>query len=246
MPARLPFLLVLLALACASVLPAQTVAEATPPASRPTAAEDPWLVTLAALLTTRDHANGTLVLDWNRPRPASAPADADLEVVDAPAELAPQLLIGVLATDSAGVRTRHTLVLRAELWRDGAALRFPSAVGSPLLLSDVEVRRYDALRERDALVLEDTAELDFARAVPVGWYSYDDFRTRAEHVSEVGLRYGFGWVTPAVLDWYRAAPNRAIRLDVRINNYGTGCLPVELVRDNAWTDIRKKPKWARR
>jgi flagella basal body P-ring formation protein FlgA len=168
MPARLPFLLVLLALACASVLPAQTVADAAASVSRPTAAEDPWLVTLAALLTTRYHANGTLFLDWNRPRPASAPADADLEVVDAPAELAPQLLIGVLATDSAGVRTRHTLVLRAELWRDGAALRFPSAVGSPLLLSDVEVRRYDALRERDALVLEDTAELDFARAVPVG------------------------------------------------------------------------------
>jgi flagella basal body P-ring formation protein FlgA len=168
MPARPSFLLVLLALSCASVLPAQTVADAAASVSRPTAAEDPWLVTLAALLTTRYHANGTLVLDWNRPRPASAPADADLEVVDAPAELAPQLLIGVLATDSAGVRTRHTLVLRAELWRDGAALRFPSAVGSPLLLSDVEVRRYDALRERDALVLEDTAELDFARAVPVG------------------------------------------------------------------------------
>ncbi len=156
---RLLPLFLLLGLVCVPGLPAESAASS---------AEDPWLVTLSSLLTERYHATGTLVLGWNRPRPASAPADADLELVDAPAELAPQLLIGVLATDAAGVRTRHTLVLRAELWRDGAALRIPSAVGSPLLLSDLEVRRYDALRERDALVLDEASELDFARAVPVG------------------------------------------------------------------------------
>ncbi len=131
-------------------------------------AEDPWLVTLSALLTERYQTTGTLVLGWNRPRPASAPLDADLDLLDAPTELAPQLLLGVEATDAAGVRTRHTLVLRAELWRDGATLRLPSAVGSPLLHEDLEIRRYDALRERDALVLDETSELDFARAVPVG------------------------------------------------------------------------------
>ena len=89
------------------------------------------------------------------------------------------------------------------------------------------------------------AERICVRAVPVGWLSYDDFRSKAERVSEVGLRYGFGWVTPAVLDWYRAAPNRAIRLKVGKNNYGTGCLPVEYVPDSAWGDV-PKPKWAQR
>lgn len=144
----------------ADVLAAPPVADAR--------SEDFWLVTLSALLTERYNAKGTLVLNWNRPRPALAPADADLEVTDAPTELAPQLLLGVVATSATGIRTRHTLVLRAELWRDGAALRLPATIGSPLRSDDLELRRYDALRERDVLVIEEDSELDFARAVPAG------------------------------------------------------------------------------
>ncbi len=166
MPFRLGFFLFLIAVACPRALPADAASTAFQ--LPPSASEDSWLVTLSALLTQRYNAKGTLILNWNRPRPESAPADADLEIIDAPTELAPQLLLGVSATTAEGIRTRFTLVLRAELWRDGAALRIPAAAGTPLRSEDLEPRRYDALRERDVLVFDEGSELDFARAVPVG------------------------------------------------------------------------------
>ncbi|NDC73705.1 flagella basal body P-ring formation protein FlgA [bacterium] len=165
-PFRISLFLFLLAATCPPAMPADVTASALHTLS--VTSEDSWLVTISALLTERYNAKGTLVLNWNRPRPSAAPADADLELIDAPSELAPQLLLGVLATTADGTRTRYTLVLRAELWRIGAALRIPAAAGMPLLSEDIESRRYDALRERDVLMLEEGSELDFARAVPAG------------------------------------------------------------------------------
>jgi flagella basal body P-ring formation protein FlgA len=103
-----------------------------------------------------------------RARPAGAPADADLALVSAPSELAPQLLVTVRATDSAARVSEHTLVLRAELWRDGLALRDAAPAGSPLDPAAADIRRFDALRERDALPLASVNELAFARGVPAG------------------------------------------------------------------------------
>ncbi|MFA6286570.1 MAG: flagellar basal body P-ring formation chaperone FlgA [Opitutaceae bacterium] len=146
------------------------LAFATPP--RATAAEaaapDPWLVSLNAQLATRYRTTGDLRLSWNRARPASAPADAELVIVSAPAELAPQLLVTVRAKSPSGQESEYTLILRAELWRDGWTLREPAVIATPLNSTALDTRRYDALRERDALFSESLAELDFARSVPAG------------------------------------------------------------------------------
>lgn len=164
---RLPFIVTLFA----AFGPAAVLANAPAGVISVTASaasEDFWLVTLSALLAERYSTQGELMLNWNRPRPGSAVADCDLEIIDAPAELSPQIVLGVLATAVDGTRTRYTLVLRAELWREGSALRSPAAAGSPVQSEGLEPRRYDALRERDVLVLTEQSELDFARAVPSG------------------------------------------------------------------------------
>ena len=138
------------------------------------AAEHPWLATLSALLVDRYHAVGELRLAWQRPPAASAPQEADLELANAPAVLAPQILVLVRAREASGRVTEHSLLLRAELFRDGWQLRQPAATGAPLVPAALESRRIDALRERDAFVLDASSadaplpELDFARAVPAG------------------------------------------------------------------------------
>ncbi len=145
--------------------PAPSISAAAP------ASEHPWLAALSALLVDRYHAAGELRLAWQRP-PASAPADAELEIVNAPAVLAPQILVLVRAREASGRVSEHSLLLRAELFRDAWLLRQPAAIGSALVPAALESARVDALRERDALVLDaaDAAELelDFARAVPAG------------------------------------------------------------------------------
>lgn len=133
--------------------------------------EDPWLVTLSALLVERYRAVGDLRLAWHRPPVADSPRSADLEIVNAPAILAPQLLVTVRARDAAGRVSEHVLLLRAELWRDGWSLRQPGALGAPVAPAELEPVRVDALRERDALTFDPTAEapeLDLARSVPAG------------------------------------------------------------------------------
>ena len=144
-------------------VPASTSATGTT-ASAP----DPWLDTLCALLTDRYQVTGQLNLAWNRPRPAAAPVEADLVVVTASAELAPQILVTVRATDSAGVKSDHTLVLRAELWRDGWMVRDPVTAGSRLDPLALDPRRFDALRERDSIPADPKLDLNFARNMPMG------------------------------------------------------------------------------
>ncbi|MCS6245126.1 MAG: flagellar basal body P-ring formation protein FlgA [Opitutus sp.] len=131
-------------------------------------APDPWLETLCALLTDRYQVTGQLNLAWNRPRPAATPVEADLVVVTASAELAPQILVTVRATDSAGVKSDHMLVLRAELWRDGWMVRDPVTAGSRLDPLALDPRRFDALRERDSIPADPKLDLNFARNMPMG------------------------------------------------------------------------------
>ncbi len=156
--------------------PGSAVASGSPVAASAAAAEHPWLATLAALLVDRYQAEGELRLAWQRPPAASAPRDADLELVNCPAVLASQILVLVRAREASGRVTEHTLLLRAELLRDGWQLRQPAVIGAPLAPAALESRRVDALRERDAFVLDAASssgaasfpELDFARSVPAG------------------------------------------------------------------------------
>ncbi len=144
------------------------VAPEAPAVAASAAAGDHWLETLTALLADRYQASGQLQLAWNRPRPAAAPVDADLTILTATAELAPQILVNVRATDSTGRTSDHQLVLRAELWRDGWMVRDPVVVGTQLNPLNLDPRRFDALRERDTIPADSTLELDFARNMPTG------------------------------------------------------------------------------
>ncbi len=157
---RLLLLLTLVLGHWASVLSAAEAADS---------ADDPRLVTLAALLADRYQTTGDLRLSWHRPPPATIPREADLTLLSAPPELSSQILVGLRATDVSGRPADFTLVVRAELWRDGWALRQPAPAGSALSAPALDARPYDALRERDALALDPASpELDFARAVPAG------------------------------------------------------------------------------
>ena len=166
----LRYLILGLLAALASLGYAQVSPTSAASATSTTAAKapDPWLDTLSALLSDRYQVTGQLHLSWNRPRPVAAPVDADLVVVTAPNELAPQILVTVRATDSAGVSSEHMLVLRAELWRDGWMIRDPVTAGSRLDPLALDPRRYDALRERDCIPADAKLELDFARNMPTG------------------------------------------------------------------------------
>ena len=165
---RLPFLLFAFLPAACGVFAADAPAVPAASVSAASASGDPWLVALTSLLTEHYQPAGELVLAWSRPRPAGAPANASLVLAGPPAALASQILIAVRATDSAGHVTEHALVLRAELWRDGWAAREPAASGDPVRADHLDLRRFDSLRERDALAADPALDLTFARNVPAG------------------------------------------------------------------------------
>ncbi len=152
----------------AVALPAPVPASPADVAPASPAPADAWLAALTPLLVAHYQPPGELVLAWSRPRPASAPAHATLTLLNVPAELASQLLVNIRATDAAGRVTEHTLVLRAELWRDGWAPREPAVLGDPVRSGQLDLRRFDALREREAVAADPALELNFARNIPAG------------------------------------------------------------------------------
>ncbi len=83
------------------------------------------------------------------------------------------------------------------------------------------------------------------RAVPVYWKSLADFRAGRFKVAKSGFMVGDGWASQRVVDWCLQKPQRVMHMFVDATCGADGCLPVELVPDSAWGDIRK-PKWAQR
>ncbi|EIQ00338.1 flagella basal body P-ring formation protein FlgA [Opitutaceae bacterium TAV1] len=172
----------LAALVFALVLPAASqtssaddVAGTAPPAPSAT-----LLRRLADDIAAHFQASGELLLDWQRPQPALAglAPDAALRILEYPAALAPQMLVRVRLPSAprqpsdparaAPPPADITLVVRAQLWRDGWLLPEPAARGDPVLPSALGIKRFDALRDRDAVPADSGADLLFARALPAG------------------------------------------------------------------------------
>lgn len=142
-------------------------------------AGDPWLDVLGALLAAHYQAPGELSVAWSRPPPGDLPAEPRVELVAVPPALASQLLVTVLVADAGGTTTRHTLVLRAELWLEGWSSREPTVAGSPVVPETLDVVRFDALRERRALASDVSLELDFLRSIAPGrLLTWNDVRRR--------------------------------------------------------------------
>ena len=150
--------LALVALVLASSAPAQEPADAF---------AEPWLDELEVQLAARFLPEGELTLEWARPRPAAAATPAALEILSFPTALAPQLVLRVRAAGE-GVAVEHNLIVRAQLWRDGYALREPAAREESVQTNALEVVRFDALRDRDVVTAAEDLDLVYVRSVPAG------------------------------------------------------------------------------
>lgn len=133
----------------------------------PAASTDAWLDTLTHEIAAHFRADGDLALDWARPRPA-APADAPLTIVEFPAALAPQMLVRVRLAPADQPVVETAVFIRAQLWRDGWTPREPSVRGATVRAPSLDLKRFDALRDRDGVPADPGLDLVFARAIPAG------------------------------------------------------------------------------
>lgn len=125
----------------------------------------------AAELTAHFNLEGELQLELLRPWHAPAPQAADwrLEVLEFPAAPASSLLLRARLLADGQPAGDVTLVLRASLWRDAWAVREPLTANSLFDAAQLEPRRVDTLRDRDAVpVTAGDRNYNFTRSVPAG------------------------------------------------------------------------------
>ncbi len=132
---------------------------------------DEMLVNLGRKITAHFNLDGELQLELlrNWAPPARTAAVWDVAVLEFPIVVSSSLLLRCrLLADGAAV-AETTFVLRAQLWRDVWAVRQPVAMGSSFDPAALEVRRVDALRERDIVpVATGDRSYVFARGVSPG------------------------------------------------------------------------------
>lgn len=135
------------------------------------------LESLARDLSTHFNAEGDLVLEpvrpWHPGGEAAAlgtPEGWSVRVVEFPAALSGAILVRVRLTGPDGRPNEETLAFRAQLWREAWVARTPFERGGALDPASCDVRRIDALREREALSTSIVQPGDwmFQRNVPAG------------------------------------------------------------------------------
>lgn len=118
----------------------------------PLSRED-FVTGLTQALVAHYNLEGSLELDLLRPwsAPARLAREWTVEVAEFPAVLTSSLLTRCrLLGDGASVG-EYTITLRASLWRDAWSARQPVSANATFDPAQLEVRRVDFLRERDAL-----------------------------------------------------------------------------------------------
>ncbi|HND62231.1 MAG TPA: flagellar basal body P-ring formation chaperone FlgA [Opitutaceae bacterium] len=158
--------LFILFVACAGLL-----AAAGQPATPAAYSREQLLAGLAQDLSAHYRLDGELQLELLRPwsPPARTAAAWTLAVLDYPAAPSGSMLVRFeLRADGEAVADQ-TLVVRAALWRDVWVARQPLALGAQFDPAQLDTRRVDAFRERDALPASagDRAYI-FARGVAAG------------------------------------------------------------------------------
>ena len=153
------FLILLLALASSAV------------AAPVPLARDQFLSQVVSELSSHFKLEGELQLELIRPwsPPARVAESWMLEILEYPSVPAASMLVRCrILADGVAVGDA-TLVLRATLWRDVWVARQPLVAGTTFEPSELETRRVDMLRERDALpAIVGDHSYSFTRAVNAG------------------------------------------------------------------------------
>jgi flagella basal body P-ring formation protein FlgA len=166
--------LLLLSFAAAALAQSAPVALAAPSANdavrRADASCDPLLNELTRQLSEHYRVAGDLQLELLRPwaPPAESGAAVELAILDFPPVLASSLLVRVRLQSAGRTIADTTLALRAQLFRDVWLTREPVERGSAVDASQLESRRVDVLREREALATTEGEGLTFARSISTG------------------------------------------------------------------------------
>jgi len=168
-------LLLGLAQACL-VRGAEAAAATATPAARTLGQEEVQLQLRDALMA---HYNlgGELQLDLLRPwvAPAATPSGYLLEIVEFPSQLATNVLLRVRLSTEGRSLPELTLSVRLQLWKDAVATREPANRDDAFDLPSMDLRRVDALREREAVYVSALeGNYTFSRNVPagrlIGWH----------------------------------------------------------------------------
>ena len=134
-------------------------------------ARDQFLSQVVTELSNHFKLEGELQLELIRPwsPPARVAETWMLEMLEYPSVPAASMLVRCrILADGVAVGDA-TLVLRAALWRDVWVARQPLVAGTTFEASELETRRVDMLRDRDALpAIVGDHSYSFARAVNAG------------------------------------------------------------------------------
>jgi flagella basal body P-ring formation protein FlgA len=159
-----PFLVsLLLGLAAAATAPVAVAQDSATPEISASARHTALLADVASQLVTHFRADGELQLETIRPLQLPAATSPLLvEVIEFPAALASSMITRVRVGD-----IEQTLVLRAQLSREVWVTRTPSVRDASFDAGELDTRRVDVLRERDAVpAAEACADYTFNRPVP--------------------------------------------------------------------------------
>lgn len=159
---RLAILLFLAAVAGLRAVPAPVAGPLT---------REQFVAELSRELAAHFNLEGELQLELQRPwsPPARVASTWSVAIVDYPATPAASMLVRCRVLADAEPLAESSLILRANLWRDGWATRVPLTVGATFDAAQLEPRRIDQFRDRDAVpVTAGDRHYLFARAVPAG------------------------------------------------------------------------------
>jgi flagella basal body P-ring formation protein FlgA len=129
------------------------------------------LAVLTHDISSHFNLEGDLQLDllraWNPP--GRVAAAWSVEVLEFPSFVSSSMLLRTRVLADAQPVAETTFLVRAALWRDAWTARQPLTAGAPFDATQLEVRRVDLLREREALpAAVGDASFNFARSVPAG------------------------------------------------------------------------------
>jgi flagella basal body P-ring formation protein FlgA len=116
-------------------------------------AQDQFLSAVARDLASHFNLTGDLSLDLIRPwaPPAQTAGAWQVVITEYPAVPASSMLVRCRVLADGAAVADATLVLRASLWRDAWVARSPQTLGATFDPTQLETRRVDLFRDRDAL-----------------------------------------------------------------------------------------------